>query len=73
MVVNYTTRSDSFMTERPRQWSNARLAYSGLNRNFDLSTDGKRFLVGLPIESRELPNHVIFVVNFFDEVRRRTR
>jgi hypothetical protein len=38
-----------------------------------LSTDGKRFLVGLPIESRELPNHVIFVVNFFDEVRRRTR
>ena len=70
MVVAYTVKGDTFVHEKPRQWSKTRLAYTGLARNFDLAPDGKRFLVGLQVKGPELPNHVVLIANFFDEVRR---
>jgi WD40 repeat protein len=42
--------------------------------NFDLASDGKRFVVLMPAEGpepRETQSHVTLAVNFFDEVRRR--
>jgi hypothetical protein len=65
----YIAKGDAFVAGKPRRWSSMRLAYSGLNRNFDLTPDGKRFVAGIPSESRERPNHVLLLVNFFDEVK----
>jgi hypothetical protein len=63
------------VSERPRAWSEKRLANLGLTPNFDLAPDGKRFAVVMPAERpepREAQSHVTLVLNFFDEVRRRT-
>jgi hypothetical protein len=55
-------------------WFGQQLANTGITMNFDLAPDGKRFAVLLPAESpepRESQSHLMLVVNFFDEVRRR--
>ena len=74
MVANYTIRGATFVADKPRLWSEKRLANLGLATNFDLAPDGKRFAVLMPAESpepRETQNHVTLVWNFFDDVRRR--
>jgi len=74
MVVNYTVKGESFVPDKPQVWFGKQLANIGLGMNFDLAPDGKRFVVLMPVESsepREAQNHVMLVVNFFDEVRRR--
>jgi Tol biopolymer transport system component len=74
MVANYTAKGESFVADKPRVWSEKRLANVGLAMNFDLAPDGKSFVVLMPAESpepRETQNHVTLVVNFLDEVRRR--
>ena len=46
----------------------------GAVRNFDLAPDGKRIAAIIPVdapEDQKAQNHVIFLQNFFDEVRRR--
>jgi hypothetical protein len=42
-------------------------------RRFDLSSDGKRFLQLKPLTSADdkSPTELTFVLNFFDELRRR--
>ena len=75
MVAGYTVRGDSFSVDRPRVWSETRLANLGIVLNFDLAPDGKRIVAIMPAEAPEdqkAQNHVIFLQNFFDEVRRRT-
>jgi len=50
------------------------LANTGLNPNYDLAPDGKRIVTLMRAEAPEdqkAQNHVIFLQNFFDEVRRR--
>jgi serine/threonine-protein kinase len=74
MVVNYAVKGESFLAGKPRVWFGKQLANIGLTLNLDLAPDGKRFAVVMPAESPEPPeaqNHVIMMVNFFDEVRRR--
>jgi serine/threonine-protein kinase len=74
MVATYTTNGGVFKAERPRIWSDRRLANTGLSPNFDLAPDGKQFVVLMPAEGSEpleAQSHVTLVVNFFDEVRRR--
>jgi serine/threonine-protein kinase len=59
---------------RRRCWPAKRLANVGVAVNFDPASDGKRFVVEMPAEARERQasqNHVMLVVNFLDEVRRR--
>jgi Tol biopolymer transport system component/predicted Ser/Thr protein kinase len=75
MVTGYTVNGDSFVPEKPRVWSEKRMAsFGNLAPSFDLAPDGKRIAA---IMSSELPkdqqarNHAIFVENFFDELRRR--
>jgi Tol biopolymer transport system component len=70
MVAAYTANGNSFTASKPRPWSNAQI--SG---ELDLAPDGKRFMearpradaVGEPASSVQ----VTFLLNFFDEVRRR--
>ena len=74
MVVTYTVKSESFVPDKPRLWVDKRLADTGVAQNLDLAPDGKRFVVLLPAEGAEeqkAQTHVTFLLNFFDELRRR--
>ena len=51
-----------------------KIADVGLYANYDLAPDGKRIAALMPVETAEgqkAQSHVIFLENFFDEVRRR--
>ena len=74
MVASYAVKGDSFVADKPRVWSEKRIAQHSLH-NYDLAPDGKRIAALMPVETAEgqrAQNHVIFLENFFDEVRRRT-
>jgi len=74
MVVTYTAKGDSFVVDKPHLWTEKRLADTSTIQNLDITPDGKRFVVLLPAEGMEEQkpqNHVTFLQNFFDELRRR--
>jgi serine/threonine-protein kinase len=76
MVAAYTVKGDSFVADKPRVWSEKRIANVGINANYDLAPDSKRIAALMPAETpqaQQAQNHVIFLENFFDEVRRRTK
>ncbi len=76
MVAAYTVKGDSFVADKPRVWSEKRLASVGPAANYDLAPDGKRVAALMPAETPEgqkAQSHVIFLENFFDELRRRTK
>jgi Tol biopolymer transport system component len=76
MVAAYTVKGDSFVADKPRMWSDKQLAgLVNTTKNVDLAFDGKRIVALMPIETagvQKAQSHVIFLENFFDEVRRRT-
>ncbi|HLN01698.1 MAG TPA: protein kinase, partial [Bryobacteraceae bacterium] len=73
MVVEYTVDGDSFVPGKPRVWSEKQIFYAG-SSNLTLAPDGKRFAV-FAIPEAAAPGkgsvHVTFLLNFFDELRRR--
>jgi len=76
MMTAYTVNGDSFAPGKPRVWSDQRIVNSSAagQTNMDLSPDGKRFAVLLPAHStgvQSSPGEVTFLLNFFDELRRR--
>ena len=76
MVADYTANGDSFVVGRPRLWSEKRLLDLGFPPilTYDAAPDGKRFAVVLYADgtAQEKPiTHVTFMLNFFDELRRR--
>jgi serine/threonine-protein kinase len=76
MVVGYMVKGDSFVPDKPRLWSEKRLANIGAtgNRNYSVAPDGKRIVALMPAETaeaRNAENHVIFLLNFFDYLRQR--
>jgi Tol biopolymer transport system component len=76
MVAAYTVKGDSFVADKPRVWSEKQLGGTvNAVRNVDLAPDGKRIVALMSVETPEAQkaqSHVIFLENFFDEVRRRT-
>jgi Tol biopolymer transport system component len=76
MVAAYAVKGDSFEADKPRAWSEKQLgSIAATSRNVDLAPDGKRIAALMPAETAEAQkaqSHVIFLENFFDEVRRRT-
>ncbi len=72
MVVRYDPRTAAFAST-PRQWSDVRLADTGVMPNFDLAPSGGRVLALLPAAppSALRENHATVLLGFFDEVRRR--
>ena len=71
-VASYTVSGDSFAASQPRLWSEKQ---PPLPTAPDLMPDGKRFVVLLPpsaANSAERQTHVTFLLNFSDELRRRT-
>ena len=75
MVATYAVKGDSFLSDKPRLWSEKRLGGDvNVVRNVDLDPDGKRIVALMPVEGQEtqqVQNHVIFLENFFDELRRK--
>ena len=75
MVASYKVRGDSFLPDKPRVWSEKRLASFISTRSYDLAPDGKRIVALMPAdgpEAQKSQGQLIFLLNFFDEVRRRT-
>ncbi len=75
MVAAYAAKTDSFIPDKPRVWSEKQLADLGAigTSNYDLAPDGKRVAAIMPVETPKAlqsQNHVIFLENFFDELRR---
>jgi serine/threonine-protein kinase len=70
MAVDYTTSGGAFVPGKPWQWSNAQLQSTGTYSAFDIAPDGKRFVV-FPLSETSGTVHVTFLLNFFDELKRR--
>ena len=74
MVVGYTVKGDSFVADKPRLWSETKLADLGGLRNIGIAPDGKRFVAFMPAEAtdaQQAQNQVVFLMNFFDELGRK--
>jgi hypothetical protein len=75
MATAYTAKGDSFAAERPHAWANTQLLdVDNHHLNLDAAPDGKRFVVVPQVDSpseAQRSVHVTFLLNFFDEVRRR--
>jgi eukaryotic-like serine/threonine-protein kinase len=75
MVAAYMVKDGSFVAGKPRLWSEKKIRGSVSRlRNVDLAPDGKRFAVLMPVEgpeAQQMQNHVIFLENFSDELRRK--
>ena len=82
VVVPYTVESDSFHADKPRPWTTAGSAPASFRtrprtaqiqpRAFDLHPDGDRFALAATSEAEAegKQDKVVFVFNFFDELRR---
>jgi Tol biopolymer transport system component len=75
MVAAYTVKGDSFVADKPRVWSEKQIG-GAVNtlKNVDLAPDGKRIVTIMSAKTpqgQQAQSHVIFLENFFDEVRRR--
>ena len=70
MVADYTTNGGAFVASKPRLWAMKK----DLSDYFDATPDGKRFAV-LQTEEPEQsgPPPVNILLNFFDELHRRTQ
>ena len=75
MVAAYTVRGDSFMPRKPRLWSEKRLAKLSPPWSYDLGPSGKRVVALMPAngpeEEKVQQHHATFLLNFFDELKRR--
>jgi len=72
MATEYTAKGDTFSAQTPRPWCDPPVVTTGMLPNIDLAPDGKRFLA-FPSEigAGKASVHVTFLVNFFDELKRK--
>jgi serine/threonine-protein kinase len=73
MVTDYELNNESFAGGKPRVWSDQQLQDVGALQNYDLAPDGKSFAIFPEQKAPEEKGsvHVTFLLNFFDELRRR--
>jgi serine/threonine-protein kinase len=69
MEVTYTEEGNSFIADEPQLWSEAILPFAA----FNLSPDTTRAIIATPAEPLDARHtlHVTFLLNLFDELRRR--
>ena len=74
MIANYTIQGDSFSATKPRVWSDRQVLLPNFIRVLDLHPEGKRFAVFPRPEIEEAKGnlHVTFLLNFSDELHRRS-
>jgi hypothetical protein len=67
----YQVRGDSFVAEAPRVWFEKRLPHFPSTKSYGPAPDGRRMVALMPADQPEEPrDRVIFLLNFFDELRR---
>jgi Tol biopolymer transport system component len=74
MVTDYEVKNEAFDEGKPSLWSDQQLQDVGGIQNYDLAPDGRRFAIFpvLKTPAEEKGNiHMTFLLNFFDELRRR--
>ena len=72
MVAAFEARGDSFVAGRPRVWSEQVPAFLSATKSYDPAPDGKSIVALMPADTSEEPHdRMIFLLNFFDELRRR--
>jgi len=74
MVADYSARGESFTANRSRVWCAQQLTANFDEANFDVAPDGKTIEALVPppaAEEDKASLHVTFLLNFFDELRRR--
>jgi len=70
MVASCTTSGETFVASKPRLWAEMK----GADSPFDLAPDGKRFAVlQNEVSGQNAPPPVVFLLHFFDELRRHAR
>jgi hypothetical protein len=71
MVAPWTIQGGALLPGKPRVWSPGNYKPQGTSRVYDLHPDGKRVVIAKPPDTGTVPrNKVVFVFNFFDELRR---
>jgi serine/threonine-protein kinase len=75
MVAPYSVEGGTFRVEKPRLWSESRFVVRqrrGPTRSFDLHPDGNRFALARVTETQTevKSDKLVFIFNFFDELRR---
>jgi Tol biopolymer transport system component len=73
MAVSYTMNGGAFIPGKLRVWTDTELINTGPLPEYDLAPDGKRIaaLLGGENAAAKPVTHVIFLLNFFDEVKRK--
>ena len=71
MAVGYTAKGDLFAAGKPRVWTEVRIRRSAVVAGYDIAPDGKRLAAMVTGDSEKLPTHLTFLLNFFDELRRK--
>jgi eukaryotic-like serine/threonine-protein kinase len=72
MAASYTAKGDSFAAGKPRMWPVVRLHDANAFSTYDLAPDGKHLAAILAEAGGQSgPTHLTFLLNFFDELRRR--
>jgi serine/threonine-protein kinase len=72
MVTSYQERGDSFVADKPHVWSGKVPVFFPATKFYDPAPDGKSIVALMPAETADAPHdRVIFLLNFFDELRRR--
>jgi Tol biopolymer transport system component len=74
MAADYTASGAAFVPGRPREWSSALLYMTGNFQDFDVHPDGKRaVIIALPDFTKGglVAAHADFLLNFFDDLKRR--
>ena len=73
MAVNYTSQVDTFSAGIPRVWSPTQVRRMGVQQSFEVSADGDAWRCSRGRLSKKPAGtlHATFLLNFFDEVRRR--
>lgn len=71
MVASYRTHGGSFVLDQPRVYSRKIVGFSS-TRSYDPAPDGKHIVALMPADTAQgAHDRVVFLLNFFDELRRR--
>ena len=73
MVSDYEVKGDTFVAGKPRPWNDVRISSNLGTAYFDLAPDGRILTSVSPTDTPERKEsvHVTFLLNFFDELKRR--
>ena len=75
MAVSYIAKGDSFAVGKPRVWTEVRVRFNAVGPTYDLAPDGKHLaaFVAEDANGEKSPTHLTFLLNFFDELRRKVQ